>query len=423
MYLNILNRKISILDAVSAFALAGILVTLVLSTLNANSIFIMLLFVSVLLRKDLAGGIRNAWKEPFFRACTFFFLLFVAGIFYSPSLRDGLKSAEMRTALVAIPFIFCSKKLSAILRWETIMLFFCFTVLLISIGCLGTALFYVLKTGETHYLFYHELVKPVGYHAIYYSVFVFICIIFLLEHSKSKGLFSNRYLYYFLMLFFTSFMILLSSKLLLSVLFLFLLRKVLKVTSAKTKLVSLIIVCLPVIILFAVDNPVKRRFQDMVHFDAAKFSSKDLRAEYFNGLEFRLVQWKLVAEILNERKCWIYGVSPADAQNVLDSKYREYHFYEGDPKVGDHGFLGYDTHSQFLQCVLQSGIIGLVAFLYVCFALVKLAIKAKLPELWMTVILLLAFCFTEVILQSQRGLITFMLFPLLNYYCNRLKPV
>jgi O-antigen ligase len=129
-----------------------------------------------------------------------------------------------------------------------------------------------------------------------------------------------------------------------------------------------------------------------------------------------VIQWRLVPEILQEKKRWLVGVSPGDAQNELDNKYKQYNFYQGNSQTGDTGFLGYNTHNQFLQCLLQSGIIGLLTLLYLCYALIRVATKAHLPELWLVTILLLAFFFTEAVLQNQKGIVSFTFFPLFMYY-------
>ena len=44
-------------------------------------------------------------------------------------------------------------------------------------------------------------------------------------------------------------------------------------------------------------------------------------ADYFNGIEFRLVSWRFAYEILNENHAWLFGVSPGDAQDMLNAKY------------------------------------------------------------------------------------------------------
>jgi O-antigen ligase len=86
--------------------------------------------------------------------------------------------------------------------------------------------------------------------------------------------------------------------------------------------------------------------------------------------------------------------------------------YTGDPVRGDRGYLIYNTHNQFLETILQTGIIGLSVFLIICFSLVKMAVLKKNRMTSFTILLLLAWLFTESVLETQYGIIIFTFFPL-----------
>jgi O-antigen ligase len=133
---------------------------------------------------------------------------------------------------------------------------------------------------------------------------------------------------------------------------------------------------------------------------------------YFNGLQFRLLQWEFTAELLNENDSWWYGVSPADAQTLLDQKYISKKMYAGDPAKGTKGYLGYNTHNQFLETLLQSGIPGLVILLAACFFLVRIAWRKKRRIISFIIALLLAWLFSESVLERQFGIMIFTFFPL-----------
>src|SRR6202008_668872 len=113
--------------------------------------------------------------------------------------------------------------------------------------------------------------------------------------------------------------------------------------------------------LFVTKNPVSERFRDIAKGDIKIVTQKSFKeGDYFNGLQFRLLQWRFVAEILTENKRWWPGVSPGDAQTQLGKKYLAKHMYAGDPSTGSRGYLIYNTHNQFLETLLQNGIAGLV---------------------------------------------------------------
>jgi O-antigen ligase len=141
--------------------------------------------------------------------------------------------------------------------------------------------------------------------------------------------------------------------------------------------------------------------------------------DYFNGLQFRLLQWEFVPAILNEKKSWLLGVSPGDAQNCLNQKYISKNMYIGTVERGDKGFIGYNTHDQFLESLLETGVIGGLVFLLICWSLAKMAWERKNAELSFITILLLIYSFAESVFETQYSLFIFLFFPLFFYLPKR----
>jgi O-antigen ligase len=133
---------------------------------------------------------------------------------------------------------------------------------------------------------------------------------------------------------------------------------------------------------------------------------------YFNGLQFRLLQWKFTPEILNENQRWLIGMSPGDARYFLNQKYISSKMYTGDPARGNKGFLVYNTHNQFLETLLQTGITGLAVLCFICISLVRISREKKRLMLSSLVLLMLAWFFTESVLETQYGVMIFTFFPL-----------
>jgi len=118
-----------------------------------------------------------------------------------------------------------------------------------------------------------------------------------------------------------------------------------------------------------------------------------------------------VPEILNEKKAWLGGVGVGDAQADLNEKYFSKKLYTGTPERGDTGFLGYNTHNEFLEALLQTGIMGLLLFVLICFTLIKMILQKKRAALTFITMLLLAYSFSESVLESQYSSIIFLFFP------------
>ncbi len=51
--------------------------------------------------------------------------------------------------------------------------------------------------------------------------------------------------------------------------------------------------------------------------------------------------------------------------------------YTGTVARGDKGFIGYNTHDQFLESLLETGLIGSLLFLLICWSLVKMILERK----------------------------------------------
>jgi O-antigen ligase len=152
------------------------------------------------------------------------------------------------------------------------------------------------------------------------------------------------------------------------------------------------------------------------HFiEREKFNPGD----YFNGLQFRLLQWEFVPGILNDHKAWPLGVSPGDAQNYLNQRYISKNMYVGTVERGDKGFIGYNTHNQFLESLLETGLVGGLVFLLICWSLVRMIWERKSAGLSFITILLLIYSFSESVFETQYSIFIFLFFPLFFYLPNR----
>jgi O-antigen ligase len=96
-------------------------------------------------------------------------------------------------------------------------------------------------------------------------------------------------------------------------------------------------------------------------------------ADYFTGVQFRILSWRFAYEILNEKHAWVLGLSPGDSQDILNEKYTQENMFIGGAPENKTGFLGYHTHNQFLQAVLETGVFGLAFFIIACAGLISLA--------------------------------------------------
>jgi len=169
--------------------------------------------------------------------------------------------------------------------------------------------------------------------------------------------------------------------------------------------------------IFFTRNPISTRFKEIIRTDFSLLEKEKFNPGiYFNGLQFRLLQWKFVPDILNEEKAWLAGLGLGDAQDHLNQKYIAKNMYTGTAERGDKGFIGYNTHDQFLESLLQTGLIGGLLFLMVCWSLITMAWQRKRADLSFVTILLIIYSLSESVFETQYSLFIFLFFPLFFYF-------
>jgi O-antigen ligase len=356
------------------------------------------------------------WKNLFLAGCILFYLLQFVSLLYTHNIHEGWNNIRLKSGLLFIPLAVCFSGHFNADNKRKIFSGYCIILAIASLYCIGAAFLHYWKTTESSQFFYHALVSPFKHHAVYFSILVFIALVFLFEGIKKNNLVINRAFHISLITFFSIFLFLLSSKLIIAFYLLHLIFYFIGLFKNTATNRIFIISSFLLFITIAgsvllIHNPVSERFYEIINGDL-KIISRDKfnQGDYFNGLQFRLLQWRFAPEILNEHHRWWIGVSPGDAQFFLDQKYISANMYTGDNAGG--GFLHYNTHNQFLVAMLQTGIIGLSVLLVICFSLIKMAWLKKSMKISFIIMLLLAWLFTESAFETQYGILIFTFFPL-----------
>lgn len=362
----------------------------------------------------------------FIVACSLLYLLKIAALLYTNNQAEGLKHLQRTSALVILPLaIYVCKSFINKAVFRKLIVSFALILAVACLYCLIIAILKYISLSNPSVFFYHQLVKPISQHAIQFSILLFIASIYLLKQlSEEDEHRPTKYVFWLLMVLFTLFLVLLSSKLIIVVFFFYLAGFfVTSIAKNQRRIYVIAALCIPLILiatLLTMSNPVTKRFSEIFTGNTELVRREKFDpGVYFNGLQFRLLQWRLVHEILTEEQAWIKGLSPGDAQSALDQKYIELNMYTGSKDSEDTGFLGYHTHNQFLQALIQNGIIGLAAFLFVCYSLINLAQKSRNKEFRILIVLLLLYCFADAILETQYGLVIFCFFPVFCFAGNQ----
>jgi O-antigen ligase len=383
-----------------------------------SSIVPVLLIIAGLIKNRIETGtfFNPRLKNPFLFGCILLFLSHVVALFITGADKAGLADLQVKAGLVLAPLAFCSTTISDELR-KKLAVYFIIIIAATAFYCLIRATYNYFQTRDTSFFFYHSLVQPVNGHAIYFAVLVFIALLFLIETYPVTALVLKRPVRASLIIFLSILLFLLSSRLVLGFYFLYLITYLagrVKRRSANRFLISgALIIVVAGIIALTTDNPIGRRFSDIM-----TGNWKVVRMErfnpgmYFNGVQFRLLQWRFTGEILVENHAWVTGIGPGNAQYLLDQKYVSTNMYIGEPERGDRGFLGYNTHNQFLESLLKTGISGPIVLLFICITLVKWAWQKRKRQAAFITALFIVWLFTEAVLERQYGIQIFIFFPL-----------
>jgi O-antigen ligase len=394
------------------------LASLAFSNRIVNSISTITLAVIIFLHAERMSLFKQAFKDRYFISCLCFLLINMAGLLYTNDSNQNLKEFSIKAGIVAIPFFFCANSCRIGANLRHLMIAFTLCLLATTLYCIFHAFTIYRQHGDSSVFFYHTLLSPFNEHAVYYSFYLLFCIIYWMEEGMAtfkrlqKKIFVVSVLVYFFLV-----IILLSSKIVLGILSVYILYFILsRLIHKQNKKILLPVVAglgIIVAILVATNNPVKKRFSDITNGTTTLFQQQKFNAGvYFNGLQFRLLTWRFTSEILNEQEAWLLGVSAGDGQAFLRKKYIETNMYTGDGSNSG-GYLLYNCHNIYLQTTLESGIIGLISLLSIIASFLFKLIKSKRKTTLIFFLCMLVFGFTESYLSRQFGIVLFTFLPLL----------
>jgi len=375
---------------------------------------------------DKGHFIKSRKSNYFVIGCIVFYFLQLLALLYTSDISVGIVQIEVKITLLFIPVsLYYSPYLTEKFR-NQLMPNYVTLMALVMLFCFCKAALKYRVSHDNSVFFYYSLVAPLGHHAIQFSIFAFIGFIYLMERLRKRSFFINRFFHFFTLVYFIFFIILLDSKMVIIFSIISILIYIglsIKKGFFKRRLILFFILCISILaMLFITNNPVSNRFKDLSNGVNVIETNQFNPGDYFNGIQFRLLQWKLVKEILTEHSAWIAGVSPGDAQHLLDKKYISLNMYVGDEGRKSHGFLGYNTHNEFLESTLQNGLIGLFVFLVICAGFIQMLVNNNDIEFWLIGTLILFYCFLESVFQTQYGVLLFTFFPMFLYCCSRKDP-
>jgi O-antigen ligase len=385
---------------ISEVLLALILITLPLG-FAVNSISIILFLLT-----SIYSAIFKGFKIEF-KAINILFVVFyilcLCSLLWTNNLENSKEGLIRFLSYLTIPLAFFLNQNTKIRR-DVVFNAFSKSLVVYGVYALIFGVLKAIQHKDIGYLFYHKLSNNLSnMNAIYLSVFMSFGIAYFFN-KKIKSKFDVS-----CVIFLNLFLILLSSKIIITItLILSLILYSKKFKIKKISIQNKVIIVVGLLLFSIASLNFVNRFKS--EFDTTKIGEVLHKKEFghaylWSGSGLRIFQIKAFTEILVEQNIFLLGSGLNNSQKALNEKYIEYNLYSG--------FFNYNYHNQYVQIFAELGVIGLAWFLLIAFLILKKGIKHKNYFLISFIILILVVCITESFLWRQRGMVFFITITLL----------
>ena len=368
----------------------------------STGMLIVLLAASLVSLRYHKPEFKKAYLAPIL-----FYVLMAVSLLWTDAIEDSSRGLERQMALVLIPlaFIFMpditEKTRNLILYW------FALTMAVFGIFFMSVAFVDYLQNGQISTFFYHSLVVPLDLNAIYISVFVSLCILFLLfKRKKTRTTIMT-------LVVLSVFLLLLASKSIIvatGLLGVFGIFRTFRRASI-LKLIPILAVGLGLLVFTS--NPVKQRFVREITASNVKevFESERFNKVYdWTGTTLRLFQARIFFEMLEEDAIFLTGYGINNSKEKIIEKQKQYNLWQG--------YYTYNFHNQYIQAFAELGIFGLL-FLFLLLGVILRQFILGKDILFLSLFFIMFVVFmTESYLWRQRGLYHFLLL-----YCLLFKSI
>jgi len=404
-------------NSVLLLLLATVMITLLSGNIWLNSISVYPLAVFGILHFKGRDFANKFLKSGFAVCCLLFFLLHVLQLFMDVPEKMQIFEIEKKIGFAVIPVILLLLDPVAV-RIKEKLLEICVAFLALMFAFLITAAFIrFIQTGNSSEFFYHQLVSPLHHNAVYLSAYTGILLLWLIY---SLSISQQSIVKIFLIVILYCFLILLASKTIIAattVVILFEVTRKSFISINKRKYYySIGILLLVLTIIFFTPNPLSNRFKEIQATDMSLLKKEQYATDmYFNAVQFRLIAWKFSFQLVNEKAGYITGVGAGNAQPLLNQKYKQAKMYVGESEKEPGGYLNFNSHNQFMQTYLQTGIVGLLLLLLMLFFYFREAFIQKNRMLFYSGLIITVFFLSESVLEGQLGMLLFLFVPKLFY--------
>lgn len=387
--------------------------------LHINNIVIGIFILHTIYRNRNRIG-WNLFKEsPVLLMLIIPFFVFGLSVFISNDWLEGWKMLEKKLCLFIFPLIISIHQPDE-REWNKSLLYLLFVFVAVTILCLLYQFYgFVIGVGDSGMFYNDLLIGLLNMQAVYFSwyVTIFMVIVAWLKVNQKLSWKSACIVMSYLLVI----NILLASRialfLSLIVVAVFIIIRLRKVVGLRKSVFigALLMGCLSTsVILFPQTfNRVKSIGNTTVNFNNTNpinHFNGEIKKENWNGLNTRLAIWACAVRAI--RKNVLVGFGIGDTEKALREAYEEKNFVFGLTN-------NFNSHNQYLDILLNAGVIGFLIILGAWFKLIQFAIKKVNYLLLIFIAISLLVMLTENILNRNQGVFFFSffisLFSLFNF--------
>lgn len=369
------------------FSLAIVFVTIPAPNYNINSQAQIFYFFTLLFFAN----------KPFFQSynfkkvmkaivLSFPFFISALGCFYSENKIEGFKYLLSTIPFLLFPITFSYYQLNK-KKIEWLLNYFVLSVLLFIIfGFIKAFWFFNNNLGD--FYFYDKFALLLNKHSTYFSLFIVLSIVILLNNWIEKNKFRLGEVFIFIV--FTIALYMLSVRISFIALLFGITILLFFKTSKRVFLYSTTILTLLILIVFISPN-MQKRFQKS-NFDNGKI----------DDISFRLKHWEAVIETVKDESLF-FGIGTKGDNKRLIENYKKRGLTAAYER-------GYNAHNQFLEFFLNQGLVGLGFFILSILMIFKFLINDSNYLGLCLFTVFITYMLTESILMRHSGIISYTLF-------------
>lgn len=383
---------------------------------NIAIISIILFCIAKTSPKDYIETLKN---NAFPKIMVTFYFLYIIGMLYTSNHKTGLFVLEKKITLLLFPLFLLPLFQKVNISKSIVCKIIGYITILSGVVLLIIATYKSLILKDAQAFYFENFTIPLLPY-VYYSIYFSIGSLFLLD-TLFDQLFKQRYGVYillFLLICFIGFLILVASKtgiIAFAITSAVLLYK--KLESKKMFSFSIIMFIISASTILYFNDTTRSRFTELNQNLSILTRDKlgNWQEETLTGFNMRLLFWKIsIVNSWNSNQVFT-GHGTGDAQDYLDSLY---------PKYNREGYVGFDSHNEWVFTYLQIGIIGVLAMGFLYSYLFRRAHITNDINLLSFLLVTLAFSMSESILESNKGIVFFALMSTLlsSSPYNKLRP-